>query len=123
MPNPSAWFTVTFGEKLGTELADAYDRTRLNLPLSFPDTLSQIQSRHLDTVQATLFTDACNQESTNTEYHLLVSRAHEQPTYHVRLSSGTQAAILGFFVYVDGAFRYIGDFQITHPRSLKRVEK
>lgn len=119
LPNPSAWFTATFGEKLGAELADAYDRTRLNLPLSFPDTLGQIQSKHLSNVQATRFSDPCNQESTNTEYHLLVSRTHEQPLYHVRLSSGTQAAILGFFVYLDGAFRYVGDFQIATPAVVK----
>lgn len=112
LPNPAAWFSSTFGEKLGTALSDAYDRTRLNLPLSFPDTLSQIQSAHLNKPQATVFTDSCNQESSNVEYSLLINRTHQQPVYHVRLSSGTRAAVLGLFIYADGAFRYIGNFQI-----------
>lgn len=119
LPNPAAWFTTTFGEKLGTTMASDYDRTRLNLPLSFPDTLNQMQSKHLNKVQATLFTDSCNLESTNLEYRLLISRAHEQPLYHVRLSSGTQAAVWGLFAYVDGAFRYISYFKISTPAVLQ----
>lgn len=71
LPNPSAWFTATFGEKLGAELADGYDRARMNLPLAFPDTLSQIQSKHLDKVQAIRFTDSCDAEATDSEYLLL----------------------------------------------------
>lgn len=122
LPNPNAWFSSVFGNKLGKELADAYDRTRLNLPLSFPDTLAQIQSKHLTKVAATLFTDSCNQESTNAEYRLLISRTNDQPLYHVRLSSGGRAAILGFFAYVDGAFRYIRSFQISTPAVLRAGE-
>lgn len=119
LPNTDAWFGSVFGDKLGTGMANAYDRTRLNLPLSFPDLLSQIQSKHLKKVHATLFTDSCNQESTDVEYRLLVSRTHEQPLYHVRLSSGTQSGIVGFFAYVDGAFRYISNFQIPTPPILR----
>jgi TonB family protein len=113
LPEPDAWFRATFGNQLGTQLADSYDRIRMNLPLSFPDMLSQIQSKHLNKEQATLFTDSCNQESSSVEYELLISRTHEQPLYHIRLSSSTEAAVVGFFVHLDGAFRYIGNFQVS----------
>lgn len=119
LPNPAVWFTATFGDKLGTAMADEYDRTRLNLPLSFPDMLGQIESKHLNKAQAALFTDSCDQEATKMEYGLLISRTNEQPLYHVRLSSSSQAAILGFFAYVDGAFRFIGSFQIKTPPVLR----
>lgn len=121
LPNPDAWFGAAFGDKLGTAMANEYDRIRLNLPLSFPDTLSQIQSKHLNKAHAVLFTDSCDQESTNVEYRLLTSRTHEQPLYHVRLSSSTQAAIVGFFAYVDGAFRFIGNFQIKTTTPVLKV--
>jgi len=119
LPNPAAWFTAAFGDKLGKEMADAYDRTRLNLPLSFPDTLGQIQSKHLTKVRAALFTDSCDQEASNAEYSVLISRTKEQPLYHVRLSSNTQSGILGFFAYVNDAFRYLGSFQIPAPPILR----
>lgn len=115
LPNPSAWFTATFGEKLGAELADGYDRARMNLPLAFPDTLSQIQSKHLDKVQAIRFTDSCDAEATDSEYLLLVSRTHEQPLYDVRFSSRTETATVSYFAYVDGTFRDIGYFRVSNP--------
>lgn len=119
LPNPNAWFSATFGDQAGKEMAAAYDRTRLNLPLSFPDTLAQIQSKHLTKIAAALFTDSCDPEERASEYSLLVNRTHEQPLYHVRVSSGTQTGILGFFANVDGAFRYISNFQLKTPPILR----
>lgn len=114
-PDPSVWFTTTFGGKLGAAMAGDYDRTRLNLPLSFPDTLSQIQSKHLTRVQAIHFTDSCDLEATDSEYPVLLSRTHDQPLYDVRFSSRTETATVSFFAYIDGAFRYISNFRIPNP--------
>ena len=51
---------ATFGDEIGATLTDSYDRTRINLPLSFPDTLSQLLAKHLTSPQAVSFTDSCN---------------------------------------------------------------
>lgn len=115
LPNPAAWFTATFGEKLGTAMASDYDRTRLDLPLAFPDTLSRIESRHLGKTQAIRFTDSCDLEATGSEYPVLLSRTQEQPLYDARFSSRTETATVSFFAYVDGAFRYISNFRIPNP--------
>ena len=117
LPNPNAWFRATFGEQTGAELADSYDRVQMNLPLSFPDTLSQLQKEHMTKLDAIVFTDSCNPEATDTEYPVLQSRTHEQPLYVVRASSGTEIGTLQYFAYSDGAFRYLSNFQMKVPVS------
>lgn len=115
LPSPAQWFSSTFGEKLGTAMAADYDRTRLNLALSFPDTLGQLQSKHLTKVQAVRFADSCNLEATGSEYLVLLSRTHDQPLYDVRFSSRTETATVSFFTYIDGAFRYMSNSRISNP--------
>ncbi len=117
LPNASVWFTATFGEKLGTPMSAEYDRTQMNLPLSFPDTLSQIEAKHMSNVQAHLFTDSCDVEVGDSGYALLISRTQQQPLFDVRFSSHTDTAILAYFAYVDGAFRYISNFRVSNPAN------
>src|SRR6185437_13625173 len=99
LPNPDSWLKATFGDSLGKELADSYTRTRIELPLSFPDLLNQLQSKHMTTPRAVLFTDSCNPDSMYEEYPVLVSRTNAQPLYDVRLTSGTQGAVMRYFAY------------------------
>lgn len=115
LPNASAWFTATFEEKLGAPISAQYDRTQMNLPLSFPGTLSQIEAKHISNVQAHLFTDSCDVEAGDSGYALLISRTQQQPLFDVRFSSHTDTSILAYFAYVDGAFRYISNFRVSNP--------
>jgi TonB family protein len=112
LPNSDAWFRSTFGDAIGAELAGSYERTRIDLPLSFPDTLRVLQSRHLTSPHAVLFSDSCNPNATETEYPLLVLRTNAQPLYDVRFEDGTKLTLIPYFAYVDGAFRYLGNFQV-----------
>jgi TonB family protein len=115
LPNPDAWFRATFGDEIGKELADSYQRTSLELPLSFPDTLSQMQAKHMTRPKAVRFTDSCNMDATDTEYPLLLRRTNAQPLYDIRFPTGIQLTVMRYFAYVDGAFRYLGSFQIRAP--------
>ena len=117
LPDAGEWFRATFGDQIGAQLADSYDRLRMNLPLSFPETLNQLNSKHLAHPRAVVFTDSCNADATNTEYQVLISRASAQPLYDVRFTSSSYGAILSYFAYVDGAFRYIGNFQLRVPAT------
>jgi TonB family protein len=117
LPNAGAWFRATFGQEIGGELADSYDRTRMNLPLSFPDTLRQIESKHLSHARAVQFTDSCNADATEAEYQVLISRTKDHPLYDIRFTSSSTGVVLPYFTYVDGAFRYIGNFDLRVPAT------
>jgi len=117
LPNARAWFKATFGDQMGGQLADSYHRTRMNMPLAFLDVLNQMNSKHFGQPRAIVFTDSCNPDATAAEYQVLISRANEQPLYDIRLTSSSQGAVVSYFAYVDGAFRYIGNFQLRVPAT------
>lgn len=112
LPNPNAWFRSTFDERLGSALADSYGRTRIELPLLFPDILNQLLTKHLAEPKAARFSDSCDPEATPDEYTLLRRRTSSQALYDVRFSNGSAGAIVRYFAFVDGAFRYLGSFKV-----------
>lgn len=115
LPNPSAWFTATFGDEIGKELAAYYDRTSIDLPLSFPDMLAELESKHAGSPRAIRFTDSCNPNASDTEHPLLLRRTNAQPIYDVRFGSGWQYFTMKYFAYSGGAFRWLGNFTLRPP--------
>lgn len=123
VPNADAWFRSTFGDAIGTTLADAYEQTRIDLPLSFPNILGQLQSKHLTNPEAVRFSDSCNPNATETEYPLLLQRMNAQPIYDIRFLDGVKISIVRYFAYVDGAFRYLGNFQVrAHDFAVQHLD-
>lgn len=122
LPNASTWFRATFGDELGAQLADSYDRARMNLPLAFPDLLEQLNSKHFTKAVAMQFTESCDPDASADEYQVLVSRENGQQLFDVRLTSYSQRAIVPYFAYVDGAFRYLSNFRVTPPARHSRVK-
>lgn len=112
LPNSDAWFRSAFGDVIGASLAGDYGRTQAELPMSFPDTLADLVAKHLPDPQAIRFTDSCNSQASETEYPILLLRANAQPLYDVRFEYGTRLTLLPYFAYVDGAFRYLGNFRV-----------
>lgn len=127
LPNSDVWFRSTFGDAIGGSLAGDYGRTQAELPMSFPDTLADLVAKHLPDPQAIRFTDSCNSQASETEYPILLLRANAQPLYDVRFEYGTRLTLLPYFAYVDGAFRYLGNFQVrahdfaVQHSDLKRI--
>lgn len=115
LPNPSAWFAATFGVQIGEELTADYDRIRIDLPLSFPDMLAELESKHAGSLHATRFTSSCDPNASDTEYPLLLRRENAEPMYDVRFGSGSQYFTVRYFAYVDGAFRWLGSFKLSAP--------
>jgi len=117
LPNPAAWFTATFGDGMGQELAASYDRTQMELPLSFPDILSQLRAKHFTDPKVVRFSDSCDPTASVEEYQVLQHRTSPQPLYDVHFFHGPMAGLLHYFAYVDGAFRYIGSFALNPDRK------
>jgi len=112
LPNSDAWFRSTFGDAIGAALANDYDRTRAELPISFPDMLADLLAKHHTDPEAIRFTDSCNSHATEYEYPVLILRQNAQPLYDVRFFGGTTITTISYFAYTEGAFRYLGNFQV-----------
>ncbi len=117
LPNFDVWFRSTFGNEVGARIADSYPATRVRLLLNFPNTLSQLNAQRFSDPKAHIFTDSCDPDASGDEYDVLASRTQEQPLYDVRLSSSSQTATLPYFAYVNGAFRYLGNFHVDRQTA------
>jgi TonB family protein len=116
LPNAEDWYKSVFGDDFGKQLTAASQQVRATVQADAQSTLSTVLKEHLTDVHAVKFEDSCNEQATAREYPMLTWREGRQPFFDVRFSgAGNHYSVWGFFVYVDGGFRYIGELYRKLP--------
>jgi hypothetical protein len=143
LPEPEVWFAARFGtvhceeEKLGANdclgprIAFTYATITRDLPASFALTLKDLIQEGLTNFEATNYTNPCPGPQriiasrdlvgglTTTQILGGMARHHES-VYVLWSYSDTKETTLPFFVYYQGAFRYIG---MPHEASVEDYKK
>lgn len=141
LPDLDTWFSAEFGDIhcgeqklgpndcMGPRMADRYRPLASALPASFSKTLNDFQHEGLTNFEATNYTEECPGPlriiparelvgglSTTPHLSSMLSGLvqHREPLYVLWAYSDSKETTLPFFVYVQGAFRYIG---MLHPVS------
>lgn len=141
LPDSERWFTSKFGDArcteqqlgpddcLGPRMALAYRPLAKALPASFSLTLADFLHEGLTNFEATNYTEPCPGPQrivaarklvgglTTTPYlssSLSGLVQHREPVYVLWAYSEDKETTLPFFVYSEGAFRYLG---MLHPAS------
>ncbi len=139
LPNADAWFVSKFGDTkckektlaandcLGPRLAAAYGTYSPVLPASFEMTLGDLAQEGLTNFEVVNYTGLCASPQRIVPSEKLVGSLtttpvlssmlsglvqHREPVYVVWAYSQDKETTLAFFVYDEGAFRYIG---MPHP--------
>lgn len=147
LPDSDSWFTAKFGsvrcgeqqlgpnDCLGPRMAFAYRPLARVLPASFSLTLTDLLHEELTNFEATNYMEDCPGPQRivaarelvgglTTTPHLssmLSGLARDrEPTYVLWAYNQTKETTLTFFVYSEGAFRYIG---MQHPASVEEFQK
>ena len=147
LPDYDSWFASEFGtarceesqlaanDCLGPRLAFTYRTLTRNLPASFDLTLRDLIHEKLTSFEATNYTAPCPGPSRITASPELVGGLtttpilspvlsglvqHQEPVYVLWSYSEAKETTLPFFVYSQGAFRYIG---MPHPASIEDFQK
>lgn len=147
LPNPEEWFKSKFGDEhcgdehqgandcLGTRLALRYASTARNLPAAAALTLSDLVDEQLTNFEAVNHSELCASPRRILPAYKLVANLsvtpilssvlsrlvqRQEPVYVVWSYSETEETTVGFFVYSDGAFRFIG---MPHPVSLEELAR
>ena len=107
LPEGDAWLRSTFGETIGGQIAQATAAARASTESEVIAKIVEMRKEKLNDANATQFTDSCNFDATPDEYPILLLRQNQETFYDVRFNSTKGESIWGFFVYVDGAFRYL----------------
>jgi len=147
LPDADTWFTSKFGDVrcgeqqlgpndcLGPRMAFAYRALARALPASFSLTLTDLLHEGLTNFEATNYMEECpGPERIAASLKLvggLTTTPHlssmlsglaqrREPTYVLWAYNERKETTLPFFVYFEGAFRYIG---MLHPASVEDVQK
>ena len=148
LPNSEHWFVSQFGDTrcseqqlgpndcLGPRMAVAYRSLARALPASFSLTLTDLLHEGLTNFEATNYTDQCPGPQrivgarelvgglTTTPYLSPVLSGlvqHREPVYVLWAYSETKETTMPFFVYAEGAFRYLGMLHPATPEDLRKA--
>jgi TonB family protein len=126
LPNPDAWFKSIFGDTVGAQLALSYEPTAKGLPQAMAGALKKLrQEGFAGRLEVVDFNEPCAAPSfmaVQTEpetkalgppaIRLLAFRKQHEPMYTVWFRKGRNISTIAFFVYDEGAFRYMGKPEI-----------
>lgn len=111
----SAWFSRAFGDDRGAAYAAAYESRRHLMHLILGRDLSNAAGDGYTQVQALRFTEPCDPFADPRYYPALFGRLEPVALYELRMVNPEvkTARALAFFVYLDGAFRYLGGLRTS----------
>ncbi len=120
LPDPDAWFKDTFGEVLGTQIAESHGALRERLHVSLFEGLSGILNDQFADFTIQRFEKPCEPATDKTFYTVLLMRRQHVPLYLAKFTKPHESRIriMGFFAYVNGAFRYLGIIRVEQLRAL-----
>ncbi|MGH9730513.1 MAG: energy transducer TonB [Candidatus Acidiferrales bacterium] len=126
LPNADVWFKSIFGDTVGAELAISYEPTANWLSQSMAATFKNLRQEGLaDHFEVVDFNKTCaapsfmsiqgdseNKALGPSAIRLLAFRKQHEPMYTVWFHKGRRVSTMAFFVYDEGAFRYMGKPEI-----------
>lgn len=111
LPDAEEWFRTRFGDDIGPQMAQATATARIHTDRVAIAMIESMRKEKQTGVTTVRFTGSCNVDATAGEYPILLLRQAQEPFYDVRFGNSATKTVWGFFVYVDGGFRYIADAQ------------
>lgn len=109
LPNSAAWFSAAFGQDNGSQLAVFYDAWTSARNFQLAGDLARAAASQMTDIAAMSFSGPADSGTIDKDSYFLGLLKQPQTLYIVNFSSGKGASMRwAYFVYVDGAFRYVG---------------
>ncbi len=116
LPDPQKWFTDNFGPDAGKLMAEQYVPVSHQLVPILKGIINHMEDMKFTTIDVRKFDHACDDQADDYVYPLLLARTGQTPLYEATFRNGNSYNKMNSFVFLDGAFRYIG--RINIPDSL-----
>ncbi len=112
LPDPEKWFTKTFGPDAGEQMAGQYIPLSHALVQSMKGTFDRLDDMKFNDIEIRKFDKPCDDHADDYVYPLLLARQEQAPLYEATFRNGNSYQQMNSFVFVDGAFRFIGRINI-----------
>ena len=112
LPDPEKWFTQTFGPDAGEHMAEQYIPVSHALVQVLKSTFDHLDDMKFNDIEIRKFDKPCDDHADDYVYPLLLARLEQAPLYEATFRNGNSYQQMNSFVFVDGAFRYIGRINI-----------
>jgi TonB family protein len=120
LPDAQAWLKAVFGDELGQDVAEAYAGMSTNLQAALSESLSTLLKPDVPEIQVLRFKEPCEPATSQELHAILLLRRKPVPFYLPLFTNRKQPAsrTLGFFAFVDGAFRFLGVIRLKPHLSV-----
>lgn len=122
LPGQQEWFPAVFGDELGQEMAVSYANLLPQIQKTLFTGLQRMGKDGFHDFRVTRQVSPCLSGTPDRVFRILAARETEIPFYSVRFYRAEGSRFVGFFIYVDGAFRWIGNIRFaadsTNPPSV-----
>jgi len=112
-----AWFKEIFGDRLGGYASANYASQTSDFVGSMRAAFTKLAQDGYQEPQVQEVNEPCSVGVLENEYPTLFARKEEVPLYSVRYPRGKKYQGLGFFIYEQNAFRYVGHVDLRPPPS------
>ena len=115
-PIPAEWFRNAFGDEGDTMFRD-YPDSSPRITSALHTFFVKLRDEKFTNITAHKREGACDDDSGELIYPVMVMRERPVPLYELRFHSGAKFYRLWALAYVDGGFRFVGDLK---PPDFKR---
>lgn len=112
IPDHQSWFETVFGKADGARLAASYAARRAGIPSYLTEQFTWAVHERMTNIVVRRLQEACDPNADEFQYPVLAARQKRQPFYEASLMRERYGMRLGFFAYIDGGFRYVGNLRI-----------
>lgn len=113
LPDYQTWFIAVFGNSFGQEMALAYADLRNQIQNTLYAGMQKLNQDGFRGPQVRRQVSPCLSGTSDKVFRILASRKTDVPFYSVTFQRGEISRSAGFFVYVDDAFRWLGNIRFN----------
>jgi TonB family protein len=107
LPNPRAWYEMTFGPVIAKFEGALYESAAASIPATLAGDFLNTEKLNFSHLRAYRFDKSCDDDAGEYSFGILHARLQPVPLYEIRFLTGNQFLRMYAFAYVDGAFRFI----------------
>jgi hypothetical protein len=117
LPNPQAWCTTVFGDRVSEPLTRAFSNDQAALLRAVDEPVVASARDGYGEIRAKKYENSCDDYPGELTFPLLMARITPVPLSELRMMGANAFRRISMFAHVHGTFRYVGELNIPDQLS------